>query len=306
MWRKGNEIKIDKIDDRGILLVRYTCPHCNKENDGVFYGLSKELFKLKPYTVGDFDRIKCLKCHVEIDYDIEFKTDTDTVEILLDSYKIDEKNKMAEVEEGILTSYNYNYNDAPKQVAKFHFSQQYHLQAVLDFYGQYRESIKELKDLLKKKYVKHNMLLLRLVFSNVITAFETYLYDLLLHRILRSEKYLRAAVESANILDGVRDFTKINIKDIYKTIDALKEQVVKRLQNTVFHNLEIVIPLYKNILDIDFSSKLGDLSDAISYRHDIVHRNGADKSGRKMSLDTEYIKNLIKTVNEIVDYIEEQ
>lgn len=64
--------------------------------------------------------------------------------------------------------------------------------------------------------------------------------------------------------------------------------------------------MYKATLGVEFPSDIKSLSDAITARHDIVHRNGKTTSGREIIVTPEQIRILICSVENFAEYIDRQ
>lgn len=144
-------------------------------------------------------------------------------------------------------------------------------------------------------------LLYRNLFANVISCLEAYLSDTAISRIKNSDYNKRRFVESSKFFQE-QTFT---LSDIYRRLDKMDNAIMQRLKDIIYHNLNVVKPLYKCTFDVD----LGDISylmKAIQKRHDIVHRNGKDKDGNVVSITKEDVKELVAKVSEFIQYIETQ
>lgn len=148
-----------------------------------------------------------------------------------------------------------------------------------------------------------NQTLLRLLYANSITAMETYLGDTIRKQVLSRPAIMRRFVETNSDL---RD-KKIPIADLFNAHDAIKQTVAEILERTVFHQLDRVIGLYKNVLGVDFpAQRLGVLRAAVEVRHDIIHRNGKTLSGKTVDVTTKDILDLLKTILEIITAVDQQ
>ncbi|ANW96084.1 hypothetical protein AXE80_07240 [Wenyingzhuangia fucanilytica] len=170
------------------------------------------------------------------------------------------------------------------------------------YYTNFNKSILEVESLLKENYFSDSYLLKKMVFSNLITIFETYLSDLIINAVDK-EKELRIRILKEYNLFGNE---KIKINEIFDTIDNLKSKIILKLNQISFHNLEIVIPLYKKTLGIDFSKHLDFIPEAVKIRHDIVHRNGKNIKGESTIITDEMISKLSKEVVNLAEIIESE
>ena len=64
-------------------------------------------------------------------------------------------------------------------------------------------------------------------------------------------------------------------------------------------------PIYETTLGIKFPD-IGDMMKAISTRHDMVHRNGKDKKGIKITLTKEDVSKVIDKVYNFANIVENE
>lgn len=144
-------------------------------------------------------------------------------------------------------------------------------------------------------------LLYRNLFANVISCLEAYLSDTAISRIKNSPYYKRRFVENSEAFKK----QSLPLSTIYSRMEQMDNLIMQRLKDIIYHNLDVVKPLYRDTFEID----LGDLSylmKAIQKRHDIVHRNGKDKEGNRLSINKEDVKELIEKVSDFIQNIETQ
>ncbi|MBK9145930.1 MAG: hypothetical protein IPM23_25955 [Candidatus Melainabacteria bacterium] len=148
-----------------------------------------------------------------------------------------------------------------------------------------------------------NQTLLRLLHANAITAMETYLGDTIRKQVLSRPALMRRFVETNTELRE----KKFPVAELFNVHDLIRETVADLLDKTVFHHLERVIGLYKNVLHVEFpQSSIGLLVDAVATRHDIVHRNGKTISGKAVSITPESLKALLQAIFETMKYVDKQ
>lgn len=138
----------------------------------------------------------------------------------------------------------------------------------------------------------------RLLYVNVITVLETYLFDTFIHRVSKDKKLMQRFIETCP------DFQqqKIPLSTIYEAVKEVEGKAKSYLLDVVWHNLPRVKPIYKNTFGIDFDNNLmRGLIGEIQKRHDIVHRNGKTKDGHEVTVD---VNRLIEKVEEFVEQIE--
>ena len=142
----------------------------------------------------------------------------------------------------------------------------------------------------------------RLLYANVITALETYMSDTFINRVLTDSAHLRRFIETTP------DFQKRSLKysDVFRAADDAADEAKRYLLDVVWHNLARAQALYRDTLGIDIRPKLPDVVKAVPMRHDIVHRNGRDKSGVVVMVSPEEVRELIGAVEDLVHDIERQ
>ncbi len=142
---------------------------------------------------------------------------------------------------------------------------------------------------------------LRLLYANVITALETYLFDFFYSALQNDKEIFRKFVEKNE------EYTKkkIPLSDVFTQFENIQKTVKEFLSAISWHNLPRVRPLYKDILGLEFDDRVvQELIAATAIRHDIVHRNGRSKDGNvTITLDENRVKELILLVNNFVDRI---
>ena len=132
-------------------------------------------------------------------------------------------------------------------------------------------------------------LLLGLLFANVVTSLEAYLYGLtvdliqgdasLLLKVARSEKFKARKLPIHFALEN----------DIARYLLQLVSEIN-------FHNLSDIEPLFREAFDIKIPLD-DDVLKAIRIRHDIVHRDGFSKAGEPVNIEQ---SKLIKTVQAVL------
>ena len=98
---------------------------------------------------------------------------------------------------------------------------------------------------------------------------------------------------------------KLSLSQIFERMDALKQDVEKFLQQLVWHRLDKITPLLVHSFAID-PPAIGALMSQILVRHDIVHRGGKTKSGKKVIIGKEELSAVRENVTAFVDDLEAQ
>lgn len=297
MWVKGSKIPISEITDE-LFIIKFNCGLCKGENSMEFFGLFPEFLQKRPKYV--WSTVEgCPQCDKTNYHQVTISKNKEYLTIDIRSEGIDIDKPSDVKQESIF--YSTDIKDKPEWCFEIPLEFEF-IDVILDSdaYLNYVDSVAEIKSLmLRRKEILDEKIIRKIIYSNVFSALETYLFDLIINAVHKDEKYLRRAVEDHQIFAK----EKIDRKDIFTAYGAIKMDVIKELQKIVYHNLTIVIPLFKNVLHIDFSTKIRDLPEAIKIRHDIVHRNGKDVDGNFHDITIDKINELIKVVDEIVEFI---
>ena len=145
--------------------------------------------------------------------------------------------------------------------------------------------------------------LLGLLYSNVITALETFLSDAFINTVLPDKASIRKFIESTP------EFAerKLSLKELFTRVEQVDNEVKKYLSdNVVWHRLEKVKSMYKDTLGVDFPDDWKTFFKAINLRHDIIHRNGRLRNGERIKLNEKDVRELIEKVQKLVDYLDSQ
>jgi hypothetical protein len=139
---------------------------------------------------------------------------------------------------------------------------------------------------------------LRMLYANVITALETYLFDFFYSAIQNDKAFFRKFIEKNE------EYKKENIKrsQLIEEYENIEKTVKESLISISWHNMPRVRPLYKRTLGIEFDEQMvQELIAAVAIRHDIVHRNGRSKeSEMDIEITEEKLRNLLSLVRRLV------
>lgn len=147
------------------------------------------------------------------------------------------------------------------------------------------------------------MHLLRMLYGNVITVLEAYLFDFFVSALKKDEKLLRVIVETN------KDFQakKVPLSEVFKHFEGIDATVQEFLLGLSWHNLPRVEPLFEDVLGIEFEDQhMNELQPAILVRHDIIHRNGKTKDGAEVTIAANDVVTLIRKVRAFMQSIESQ
>lgn len=170
-----------------------------------------------------------------------------------------------------------------------------------DFLDPHVKGIAEILDKIDVLDEDARLILYRSLYAGIIGAFEAYLSDTLISRIMKNEEYKRKFVENSDKMEG----QKFTLGQFYEVQESIDKLVVKRLHEILYHNLAVVSKLYKAVLNVEFP-EYGSLAKSVSIRHDIVHRNGKDKKGNQVNITKSDVQDLAQSVSDFIKNLDGQ
>lgn len=163
----------------------------------------------------------------------------------------------------------------------------------------------EILEAIKDLSPEHQNKLCMLLYANVITKMETFLCDTLAQYVMSDKKYKKRFVSTYEPLKN----GKLTYSEIYEKYDSLDDIIKEKLAEIIYHRMEQVSNIYKNVIGIDINPS-GKIYRAIQNRHNIVHRNGKDKEGNLLNISKEEVKELseymVDYINDIKEKIEQK
>lgn len=135
----------------------------------------------------------------------------------------------------------------------------------------------------------------------LIATLENYLSNTFIKAVMSSDELI---LEQASKDGKIKD-KKYKIHELVQGKELLKQDVLKSLQEMSFHNVETIIPMFKDILKCDLQD-LTWLIDAVEIRHDCAHRGGYTKNQKKIEIAKESLEILIENIVRFVKEIQEQ
>ncbi|KGM86636.1 hypothetical protein rosmuc_02929 [Roseovarius mucosus DSM 17069] len=171
----------------------------------------------------------------------------------------------------------------------------------------FRSTIGQLRGILEDHVNDHvKGLLIRMVFSQAITAFEAYFCDTLIKNVTASTTAMQLLLAK----DGPLSQAKFPLTDILANPEIVKDEIQMSLRNRLYHKVAEVARLYENALKISIVPNRVDLERLkidIGYRHDCVHRNGVDKEGHKLTVLTKgYVAETLCVVERFVEHTQKE
>lgn len=144
----------------------------------------------------------------------------------------------------------------------------------------------------------------RMVFSHQVTALEAYLGDTLINAVIDDAAAMQRLIEKDTEL--VKE--KFTLVEISKEPALVERKVREYLRSILYHNLAKVDVLYNIALSISILNEAKDkvsLFNAVTLRHDCVHRNGFDKDGNELQVFTKsFVQDTADLIRDFVENIE--
>jgi hypothetical protein len=130
-----------------------------------------------------------------------------------------------------------------------------------------------------------------LSFGSVIASLESFLWETVTYWV----DYDKLAF--TNVVTKIPAFRDQPLKlgQIFEKQESLKNDIKAYLQNLVWHRWDKVAPLFRLGLEIDLPS-LKQFDDALTKRHDIVHRSGFTKERELITVDVAEIEALCEQI----------
>jgi len=146
----------------------------------------------------------------------------------------------------------------------------------------------------------------RLIFSGAVASLEAYLGDTLINAVIGEPIVRDSLVKNNKVLGGER----ATAAEIATDPDILQKRIVEKLRSYLYHNLRLVMALYKDAFKINLvpeQDRRNLLFKAMERRHDCVHRNGSNKDGVKLTDFTDdYVREVIAAIEGVVDHVENE
>lgn len=145
-----------------------------------------------------------------------------------------------------------------------------------------------------------SQLVMKMNYAYAVTLMETCLADMLKHSVLTHDVFMDNAVTKITEFKTL----KVSLKDIHNDPNYVSSYVMNFLTQILYHKIDLVVSIYRLILDEDYPVQIGDkigtLMKIAEIRHDIVHRNGFDKEGNEHILTPELVKQAMQDISDFV------
>jgi hypothetical protein len=175
-----------------------------------------------------------------------------------------------------------------------------------DIVGAFVNSVEELLDLLANPSASPSSALNRMIYSQLIATMEAYLSDKILSLATDYDELKRRIITKGDFLKE----QMLKVTEVLLEPDKAEKTFKIGLQSILYHDLKKVEKLYNVTLlagfwPVDPAVKM-ELEQAIKIRHDCVHRNGADTSGKSHSFDESAIRTLAQRISALVSHLEHE
>lgn len=134
-----------------------------------------------------------------------------------------------------------------------------------------------------------------LLYANAITALESLLTDAFISKVQSNKKYLRSFVETFHDFKQER----FDLREVFERFESIEDKAYKAMRDVIYHDLPKVKGMYFDTFGVEFPH-IGDLYKIVFVRHDLVHRNGAKKSGGSHDISSDDVAALCEMVESFV------
>lgn len=173
-----------------------------------------------------------------------------------------------------------------------------------EIYKTYQNSIKKINELNLLELVGQKDLeeyMKYMLYSNTITALETYLCDRFVALVQNNDKHLRNFVQSFH---GFKN-EKFSINEVFIKYDEIKNKSNNAMKDVLYHDLPKISGMYRDTFEIKFPI-FSEVFKSIKIRHDLVHRSGKTKEGDFHKLDKDSIIEVTKECSNFVESLEKE
>ncbi|MBQ0768019.1 MAG: hypothetical protein KBT58_01935 [Bizionia sp.] len=270
------------------IIVRFNCNNCGNKIESeeimVPYHNNNKQKTSNPYTKSEGIAM-CSQCKNDFDIDVC----SGAIDSYIEIFEIDDTSITYEevVDESVFKDYMNEQIDAI--VRSVNYIEQFEIEI---------ENLKKLNAIILKDS-KLQKTLQKQIYSGTITCLEDYLSSTLIRKVLHNEDYFK------NFVFSYKKFKdrKFDFNEIYTKLDNIVDIVKHELLDVIYHDLRKVRGIYKDTLKINFPA-IAELMIIISKRHDIVHRNGKNKSSDKIEITEKVVRNAIDKVYCFIQEIE--
>lgn len=168
-------------------------------------------------------------------------------------------------------------------------------------FDEFNETMLKLRGMLESDLVLTNDIFLKMIDAFAVTAMEAYLSGTLIEKVKNDNTYL---LNAAKNIEDLKD-EKITLYEAVKNPDQAKNRILEKLYEFMYHNLPKIKCIYEAVFGVKIDYSLNNLIPIVRRRHDIVHRNGKNKDGVEIVLNTTMVEQDIDVISSFVKKIEE-
>jgi hypothetical protein len=137
--------------------------------------------------------------------------------------------------------------------------------------------------------------LYRQLYSSIISTLETFLSSAFINLTVESDEYFQRFIKTNPEFKN----QKFELHEIFDKYSSIQKIAQKVMLDTIYHNLPVVRNMFRDTFLIEFPD-FSIIQKAVLTRHDLVHRNGFTKEGKKVIINNEKITDLAEEVQEFV------
>jgi hypothetical protein len=151
----------------------------------------------------------------------------------------------------------------------------------------------ELTRLLKQTNVSRgSTTFYKMVYAHAVTLLEVYFEEVSKTLIISNDSFLK------NTLNNVKPFndTKYKLSELSLNKDNIKKFVLEKMSDHLYHDMRKVLGFIEGIIGHKVVVKTENISKITANRHDIVHRNGKNKTGKELLIDKTVVNDVLGEV----------
>lgn len=197
-----------------------------------------------------------------------------------------------------------DYSVDVEEIDEPYYEEQYEaISSNTEFFQTFNEDLDNILKLLEIEPTDETLkkLFHRQLYSSVIGIMETYLSDAFINTVFKSKDNLKKFYKTFKGFDK----QTIAMSAFFEFEEKVESVAKKAMLDVIYHHLPKVSEMYKDTFDVKFP-KIGEIYKAVLKRHDFVHRNGKDKDGNVVIVDSTMINKLVEDVRTFVAEIDDQ
>lgn len=172
----------------------------------------------------------------------------------------------------------------------------------------YKDFLNELESVsLSEIRTGNSSIYLKMRFSYAVTLMESCLSEMIKSVTMQYEAFRRNAINEVNDLKNLKISAPLLLDKNPK--DILDNAIMGHLSHVLYHNMDKVSKVYKEIIGEKFPDPMNDnnqvVRDLMILRHDIVHRNGKNTEGEEIHIDLDKVDLCIAHIRDFVDRVHE-